>query len=70
MYREQEEEIVKITCTDNGVTANGVVIKNHPNGDKTIILEKSIKMLFKQYRGSVWICEMRGREYVYDSRVK
>ena len=65
----QEDETVKITCTDNGNVATGVIIKDHPNGDKTIIVEKTIKMVFKKYRGNVWICEMRGREYVYDSRV-
>tara|TARA_Y100000758_G_C16003880_1_gene405083 strand:+ start:57 stop:266 length:210 start_codon:yes stop_codon:yes gene_type:complete len=65
----QEDETVKVTCTDNGNVADGVIIKDHPNGDKTIIVEKTIKMVFKKYRGNVWICEMRGREYVYDSRV-
>jgi len=69
MYRYEDDETVKITCTDNGNVASGVIIKEHPNGDKTIIVEKSIKMVFKKYKGSVWISNMSGREYVYDSRI-
>lgn len=65
----QEDETVKITCTENGNVANGVIVHHHPNGNKTIVVEKTIKMIFKKHRGSVWTCEMRGREYVYDSRI-
>jgi hypothetical protein len=64
-----EEQVVKITCTDNGAVATGVIIKAHPNGDKTIILEKTMKLTFKKYRSNVWICQMLGREYVYDTRI-
>ena len=63
-----EEQIVKITCTDNGVSATAEVFKHHPNGDITMILEKTMKMHFKKYNGNVWTCEMLGREYVYDNR--
>lgn len=68
MYRYEEEQVVKITCTDNDNVADGVIIKEHPNGDKTILIGKSIKMLFKKHKGSIWTAEMLGREYVYDTR--
>ena len=35
----------------------------------TDVAEKTMKMTFKKYRGNVWICQMLGREYVYDTRV-
>ena len=60
------EEIVTITCTDTGISSKAEIWKHHPNGDITMLLENSIKMHFKKYSGSVWTCDMIGKEFVYD----
>ena len=41
----EEDETVKVTCTENGNVANGVIVHHHPNGNKTIVVEKTIKNL-------------------------
>ena len=41
---KHESEMVKITCTDTGITSEAEVWKRHPNGDISMLLENSIKM--------------------------
>tara|TARA_X000000950_G_scaffold269582_1_gene348406 strand:- start:5119 stop:5337 length:219 start_codon:yes stop_codon:yes gene_type:complete len=65
---KEELEIVKITCTDTGITSEAEIWKRHPNGDISMLIENTIKMHFKKYNGNVWTCEMIGKEFVYDIR--
>ena len=46
---KHEPEMVKITCTDTGITSEAEVWKRHPNGDISMLLENTIKMHFKKY---------------------
>lgn len=65
---ENFEDVIKVECTDNGNIADGVILNWH--GDTVKVNLNGIVLNFKKLKGSLYVANAVGMEFIIDMKGK